>query len=183
MSELRRFDGGALFDALDAERRARELTWTGMARELWAQSEALNAVRDDHPIAPATITGLRRRGTTSCQHALFFLRWLGRTPEDFLDGPPPVPGRPLPAAGPDRRLRWHLHARPSRPRPGLFEAVDDRRRARDLTWAQLAAVLGTTPGQASGLRRARYAIEIGAAMRMTQWLERPAADFVYPARW
>ena len=30
---------------------------------------------------------LEARGATSCQYALFLLRWLGRPPEDFLSGP------------------------------------------------------------------------------------------------
>jgi hypothetical protein len=32
------------------------------------------------------------------------------------------------------------------------------------------------------LRTARYAIQITLAMRITQWLQRPAADFIYAAQ-
>ena len=45
------FDIAALFDALDAQRRNRALSWQGVAQELWDQSAELNAQRDDHPIS------------------------------------------------------------------------------------------------------------------------------------
>jgi hypothetical protein len=34
-----------------------------------------------------------------------------------------------------------------------------------------------------GLKTARYATGMGLAMRITQWVGCPAADFMYPARW
>ena len=43
----------------------------------------------NHPVSPATLQGLGSRGDTSCQHALFFLRWLDATPESFLAGAAP----------------------------------------------------------------------------------------------
>jgi hypothetical protein len=100
------FDAGALYEALDAERVARGLGWQGVADELWAQSAELNRRRNDHPISPSTLTGMRKRRATSCQHALFMLRWLGQTPESFLAGRGAhAAGVALPAAGPDHRLR------------------------------------------------------------------------------
>ena len=76
---------------------------------------ALNAARDarglvNHPISPSTLQSVGKRGNTSCQHALFFLRWLDRTPESFLAGAALDAGAPLPACGPDRRPRWDLKA-------------------------------------------------------------------------
>ena len=59
---------------------------------------------------PPTLQSLGKRGNTSCQHALFFLRWLDRTPESFLSGAAVDAGAPLPACGPDRRPRWDLKA-------------------------------------------------------------------------
>jgi hypothetical protein len=176
------FDGAALFAAMDARREQLGLGWPGVAREIWALSAELNARREDHPIAPATLTGIRRRGNTSCQHALFILRWLDRTPESFLPGTGDLDGT-LPAAGPDRRLRWNLNGPPRRPVPSLYEAMDARRKHESLTWVQLAHRLQCTPNQLTGLRTARFAIGMRLAMRITQWLERPAADFVYAARW
>lgn len=182
-SPLAEFDGLALHAALDARRAEDGLSWPGVARELWDLSSELNAQRGDHPISPATLTAMvRRGGDTSCQHALFMLRWLDRMPEDFLTGELRVAGRPLPAVGPDRRLRWHLHTRAGRPQDGLFEAMDAARRDNGLSWPELAQLLQTTPSQLGGMRTARFAVGMRVAMKVTQWLERPAADFVYPAR-
>jgi hypothetical protein len=33
------------------------------------------------------------------------------------------------------------------------------------------------------VRNARFAISMTVAMRITQWLERPASDFIYAAGW
>ena len=108
---IREFDGKALYAALDAKRRAEALSWTGAASAIWDMAPALNAARDarglaNHPISPSTLQSLDKRANTSCQHALFFLRWLDRTPESFLVGAALDAGAPLPPCGPDRRPRW-----------------------------------------------------------------------------
>jgi hypothetical protein len=176
MPETDDFDIGALMDALDVQRRSRALSWPGVAKELWDQSAVLNAQRDDHPISPTTITGMTKRMDTSCQHALFMLRWLGRTPESFMPGTTADAGETaLPFVGPDRRLRWDLKK--------LHVAIDAQRRERNLTWRQLAGVLHCTPSQITGIRRARFAIGMRLTMRIVSWLQRPARDFVYAAKW
>jgi hypothetical protein len=170
------FDGIALYQALDAERQARGLSWQGVANEIWGLSAELNDRRTDHPIAASTLQSLGKRGATSCQHALFMLRWLGRTPESFLAGAPAEARQgDLPAVGPDRRLRWNLKE--------LHAALDARRRERELTWPQLATTLRCTPSQLTGLRTARFATGMNIAMKSVQWLEAPAADFIYASRW
>ena len=68
-------------------------------------------------MAASTLTNVAERGDASCRRALFMLRWLGRDPEDFVDGAPATTRAPLPPAGPDRRLRWHLHATARRDLP------------------------------------------------------------------
>lgn len=181
--EKAEFDPLALFAALDAQREERGLSWPGVARQIWELSAELNARRRDHPISPATLTGMAKRGAVSCQHALFMLRWLDRSPESFLRGATAVAPRALPSAGPDQRLRWNLHMTPRRRWPGLYEAMNQRREAEGLTWPELARRLGCTPNQLTGLRTARFAISMAVAMRITQWLERPAADFIYAAGW
>jgi len=119
---------------------------------------------------------MAKKPRTSCQHALFMLRWLGRTPESFLAGGPPHDERfALPAVGPDRRLRWSLKL--------LYAAMDEKRREEGLTWPELAATLGCTPSQLTGMRTAKFAAGMDLAMRVTQWVDRPAADFVYAATW
>lgn len=170
---LREFDARALYDAMDAERVARGMSWRQVADAIWTQSAVLNAKRRDHPINPSTLTGIAKRHDTTCQHALFILRWLGRSPESFVPGS--AVDAPLPAAGPDRRLRWNLSA--------LYEAIDAQRRERKVTWIQLARELRCGPSQLTGIRTARYAISMRLAMRIVQWLERPASVFVYVAEW
>jgi hypothetical protein len=173
---IRPFDGTALYQALDTRRAELGLSWKGVADQLWGLSSELNERRHDHPISPSTLTKLAKSPQTSCQHALFMLRWLGRTPESFLRGTTGSQRRfALPPAGPDRRLRWSLKL--------LYAAMDERRHEEGLTWPALAVVLGCTPSQLTGLRTAKFATGMDLAMRIVQWLGRPAADFVYAAPW
>lgn len=112
------------------------------------------------------------RGATLCQYALFMLLWLSRPPKDFLAGPPQhVGGTALPRAGPDRRLCRDLAE--------LHQALNEERRARELTWAQLAQELGCSPSRLTNLRMARMA-DLELTIQVTQWLRRPAAEFIHP---
>lgn len=175
MRALPVFGCGALFSALDAQRCDRGLDWTALADELWQQSSELNAQRMDHALCPGAIVRLPKRGAISCQHALFMLRWLRRGPEDFLTGPVVDVGDvQLPEAGTDSRLRWNLEQ--------THAALNEQRRQRDLTWAELADELDCTPSRLTNLRTARFA-DMDLAMRITQWLGQPATAFVHPAQW
>jgi hypothetical protein len=173
----RGFDALALYEALDAQRSARGMTWRHAADDIWNQSADLNRRRPAHPISPSTLTGIAKRGDTTCQHALFFLRWLGRTPESFIASPSYDPGvsAQLPSVGPDRTLRWNLAA--------LYEALNAKRIEQALTWKELAPRLYASEHQLTGIRTARYAIGMKLAMRIVQWLEQPASAFIYPAEW
>lgn len=169
------FDCGALFAALDGQRRHHGLGWYELADELWRESSDLNAQRTDHPLCGGAVSRLQMRGATSCQYALFMLRWLRRAPEEFLSGPVVEVGDTrLPEAGPDSRLRWNLNE--------VHTELDQRRKERDLTWAELARVLGCTPGRLTNLRTATFA-DMDLTMRVTQWLGRPAAAFIHAAQW
>jgi hypothetical protein len=172
---LASFDFAAFVGAFDAERRDQGLGWHEFADELWQQSAELNAQRKDHPLCGGAVSRLGARGATSCQYALFMLRWLGRAPEEFLTGPVVDVGDvQLPEPGPGSRLRWDLHQ--------LYTALNEQRRQLGLTWSQLPLELGCTPSRLTNLRTARIA-DMGLAMRLTQWLGKPAADFIHPARW
>jgi hypothetical protein len=169
------FDFAAFFGAFDAERRNRRLGWYEFAAELWQQSSELNAQRMDHPLCGGAVSRLGARGATSCQYALFMLRWLGRAPEEFLTGPAiDVGNLQLPEPGPDSRLRWNLNQ--------LHTALNEQRHQRGLTWSELAQELGCTPSRLTNLRTARTA-DMGLTMRVTQWLGRPAAEFIHAAHW
>jgi hypothetical protein len=170
------FDHLAFYAAVDARRRAQQLSWPALATAIWEQSRVLNDQRADHPISPATIRKLGAGGHSSCQHALFLLRWLNVPPETFIAAP--APGTfdvPLPATDESQRLRWDLHK--------LYAALNAARTARGATWQQAAVRLYCTPSQLTGLRTAKFATGMQLAMRITQSLRRPAADFVYAAEW
>lgn len=170
---LATFDFAAFFTAVDDVRRDRGMGWYDLAAEMWDQSERLNAERDDHPLCGGAVSRLGARGETSCQYALYLLRWLGQAPEAFLTGPARNVGAVrLPDPGPDSRLRWDLAE--------LHTALNDERQRQGLTWAGLAERIGCTPSRLTNLRTARMA-DLALVMRVTQWLRRPAADFIHPA--
>ncbi len=173
VTSLAAFDFAAFFAAVDDARMERELGWGALAREVWDQAAQLNAERDDHPLCGGAMSRLGARGETSCQYALYLLRWLGRSPEEFLAGPAVDAGdRRLPDPGPGSRLRWDLAQ--------LHAALNDERQRQRLTWAELAARLGCRPSRLTNLRTARMT-DMALAMRVTQWLGRPAAEFIHPA--
>jgi hypothetical protein len=168
------FDHLAFFVAVDSRRRAQQLSWPALAAAIWQQSRVLNEQRADHPISPATIRKIA--DGTSCQHALFLLRWLAVPPETFIAVPHlGTIGMPLPPADEAQRLRWNLCK--------LHGALNAARIARGATWQQVADRLQCTPSQVTGLRTAKFATGMKLAMRITQALRRPAADFVYAAKW
>ena len=169
------FDFAAFFAAFDGKRRDRGLGWYEFADELWQQSSELNAQRMDHPLCGGAVSRLGVRGATSCQYALFMLRWLGRAPEEFLSGSVVDVGDvQLPEPGPDRRLRWDLNQ--------LYTALNEQRQVRKLTWSELAQELGCTPSRLTNLKTARIA-DMDLTMRVTQWLAKPAAEFIHAAEW
>jgi len=174
-SPIGEFSVEDLYQALEQQRRARNLGWRQVADQIWDLSKVLNDRRHDHPISPSTLSRMGAWPETSCQHALFMLRWLERTPESFLHDATTAPNSTLPNVGPDRRLRWNLGT--------LYEAMNAQRRERGLTWKELAEILRCTPSQLTGLRTAKFATGMKLAMRITQWLGRPASDFIYAARW
>ena len=126
-------------------------------------------------ISQATLQHLAVSGG-SCQHALFVLRWLDCPPETFVVEPRPgTTDVPLPTTDAAHRLRWNLTR--------LYTTLNAARTTRGSTWPQVAAQLHCTPAQLTGLHTARFATTIRLAMRITQALRRPAADFIAPARW
>jgi hypothetical protein len=170
---LANFDFATFFAAVDGARRDRGMGWYDLAAELWDQSAQLNAERDDHPLCGGAVSRLGARGETSCQYALYLLRWLGQAPEDFLTGPAlDVGDVRLPNTSPDSRLRWDLAQ--------LHAALNVERQRQGLTWAGLAELIGCTPSRLTNLRTARMA-DLALTMRVTQWLRRPAAEFIHAA--
>ena len=176
MTVLPVFDFASFIAAYDAKRRDLHLGWYDFADELWEQSSELNAIRrGDHPLCGGAVSRLGARGETSCQYALFMLRWLDRAPEEFLTGAVVDVGNGrLPQPGPENRLRWDLNQ--------LHTALNEQRQKGGLTWTALAQEIGCTPNRLINLKTAKIA-DMGLTMRVTQWLRKPAAAFVHPAQW
>jgi hypothetical protein len=65
-----RFDVRALYDAMDAQRRARGMSWRQMAQEMGG-------------ISPSTLTCTRLGGRIKVDGMLAMVRRLGRTVESF----------------------------------------------------------------------------------------------------
>jgi len=69
-----RFDVKALHAALDAQRKARDLSWADVAREIGVGS--------------ATMTRMKEGGRLEVDGMLAMVRWLGRTVESFTHETP-----------------------------------------------------------------------------------------------
>jgi hypothetical protein len=70
----------ALYEALDAQRQERGLTWTGVMREVNRNKTYF------HPIATGTITSLKDKAVAEGDGILQMLLWLERSPESFIPG-------------------------------------------------------------------------------------------------
>jgi len=160
------FDLQSLHSALDAQRQARGLTWAQATREI----NDVGPTPQRHPIATSTIAGLRTKALAEGAGVLQMLRWLGRAPESFVRGlPPALAASGLPAA--DRRevLRFDTKT--------LFEALDSWRRARTLTWREVAIETGVAESHMRGLAKGGRTTFPGV-MRLTRWLDLPASQFI-----
>jgi len=158
------FDVDRYFEALDAERERRGLSWAALTRELNAP---FSHRPDIHPISTSTITGLRGRASLNGNIVVHTLMWLRRSPEEFVDGHPVEP-RPLPQLEAGRLPRWNTES--------LYDALDQQRDMRGLAWTEAAAQVGEfTPEMLKSLRKS---VGFPRVMRVLAWLQRPAADFV-----
>jgi hypothetical protein len=67
---MRRFNSTALYDALEAERQRRGLSWSALSREIG--------------VAASTMQRLKRGGRMEVDGMLAMVGWLGRSVEDFV---------------------------------------------------------------------------------------------------
>jgi hypothetical protein len=163
-----KFDMRALQTTLDDERRARKLTWDQLAAEINAPFKHTPSI----PISIGTLRTMTAKRSVTSAVVLQALRWLRRSPESFLSGrdQAPAPGEALPEAGPTQILRFDTTA--------LYAALDAKRRERGMTWRQVAKEMpGFTPSMLTNLASGPL-IGFPRVMTLTQWLGRPAADFV-----
>ena len=163
------FDLRALWDALDRERRSRDLSWTAVAREVD------RFVTVGRPIAASTIAGLKHRAVGEGDGLLQMILWLRRTPESFVPdlGDSDAERFQLPRVAADQILRWDTAA--------LHAALNAQRRARGLTWKQVADEVGQcTPRMLTSLANGGR-IGFPGVMRLVRWLGKPAAHFTRAA--
>jgi hypothetical protein len=158
------FDIEALYFALDAQRKARGLSWQQATREISNQFRESSGTRQ---LSASTVMGLRGKRSVEGDGVLQMLLWLDRTPESFTPGLEGA-GAPLLHVGPDRIRRWDTRA--------LYEAVNALRVERGLTWQQAATDAGCSVNSLTGLARASR-VGLPGVMRVVRWLGRPAAEF------
>ena len=128
------FDLAALYEALDAQRRARGLFWAQATREINRYPERAGG----HPISASTVTGLRTKSVAEGDGIPQMLLWVHRTPESFLPGherSAAAIGR-LPDVPPNQILRFNTRK--------LHVALNARRMERKMTWAQVGQEIGAS---------------------------------------
>jgi hypothetical protein len=169
------FDTAALWAAMVEKRHALSMSWRQAVDDMNSRSSVLDErLGFKHPLAVSTVGRLENGPPITCQHALAYLKWIDATPESFMV-PSGAGGVRLPDVGPDRRLRWDI--------PAVDIALRRAKTERKMTWAEIAAEVGSQPGPLSGLARSRYGIEMTLAMRICAWLDRPASSFTIAAEW
>lgn len=155
------FDVPQLFEATDAKRQAENLTWGQVSSRLGWMNKA-------------TLDRMRNRGTSTCNHILPLIQWVGRTPESFTLDPGGGIHELLPDPSPGRWRWWWAHHE-------LAAKVDARRRELDLSWQEVSEDMGLGSQSAAAVRgidNLRYGPPIGLAMIAARWVHRSAASFM-----
>ncbi|HXR97722.1 MAG TPA: hypothetical protein VN709_07750 [Terriglobales bacterium] len=163
------FSLAALFAALDLERQSRGLTWAAVVREMNG-----GGVHAGRQMSASTVTATRVSRISEADGVLQMLRWLRRSLESFMQpvAPPGAnhPGYLLPSPPPGLVLRFDTRK--------LHAALDAYRAAHGLTWTSLGHKRGMAPASLTRLSQGgRTAFP--TVTRLTQLLNRPAADFVH----
>jgi transcriptional regulator with XRE-family HTH domain len=153
------FDPKALHDAVDAERRARGLTWTELSREVRVSTTTIKSMT-------------KRKWGIELDGVIGLARWLGRTVESFAggDGGPPPQASSYARSG--RFLRFNTAA--------LYVALNEERERRRLTWEQVAAEIWPVgpwgPGQLTRMAKGGRS-NVSSALAICEWLGRTIRSF------
>jgi hypothetical protein len=160
------FDLAALSEALDARRSDLGLTW----QELAIQATDRPSRGSDRRIAASTLRGMSQRRSVKDTVVLQALRWLGRAPESFVPGLREAPEHLIPDDD---------TGRPVLDTQAIYLTMNQKRASQGLSWREVADELGRgfNPGMLTRLAGGT-AIGFPRVMRIFQWLERPAAEFV-----
>ncbi len=156
----------ALYDALDAQRQARGLSWSQVTQEMHEAPRSNRA----RPLSQSTVTGIGTKTAAEGDGVLAMLRWLNRTPESFVPDHPQSEktSARLPDIPPGKILRFDTRK--------IHAALDERRIERKMTWAQVAKEAGTGASTLMYLSKGTR-VAFPGVMRIFRWLDRPAADF------
>ena len=160
------FNLNALYEAIDAQRRSRGLTWAQATREI------SRFATSGHPVASSTITGLKNKVVAEGDGVIQMLVWLRRPPESFIPGFPDAGADRyrLPEVGSHQVLRWDSRA--------IHTALDAARGARGLAWKQLSMEVGIlSPSTIATMARGGR-VGLPGIMRVIRWLDQPAAAFI-----
>ena len=154
-----KFDPQALFDAVDAQRRERGMTWSELSQELG--------------ISASTIKGMtNRKWGIELDGVIGMARWVGRTVESFSGGDGGAPPAPISRATTHRFLRFNTAA--------LYAALNGERERRGISWDQVAAEVWPSgpwgSKQLKGLARGGRA-DVYSAVAICEWLGQTIQSF------
>jgi hypothetical protein len=162
----------AMYAALDAQRRDRGLSWAQTMREINRQPET----RLRRPVSVSTVKSMRTKTVAEADGVLQMLLWLNRSPESFIPGHPEseeVRAR-LPNVSSPQILRFDTRK--------LHAALEEQRRARKMTWVQVAREIACGVSSLTHLSTGgRTAFP--QVIRMVRWLNRRATDFTRASDW
>jgi hypothetical protein len=167
----RDFDLNALYVALDAQRKARGLSWAAATREINGHYQDIPRSR---PIALSTITGLRTKKVGEGDGILQMLAWLGRPPESFVPGMAWHSERAALRKPADKRLRFDTRA--------MYYALNAQRLTRQLSWEQVADEIGVSKGSLLFLAKGGRT-GFPKVMRFVEWIGQPVAAFTRVSDW
>ena len=158
------FDLRVLAAALDEQRKARGLSWSGVASEMSGTKG-----RQGRALSASTIKAIGSRPVAEADGVLQMLRWLKRQAESFIPGYRAPESAPSPEVPAGKIPRFDTRS--------LFIALDSQRVDRRMTWQQVAI---ETRWPVSGLKRLSQGgrTAFPAVMRLAAWLNQPAANFI-----
>ena len=161
----------ALYDAIDAQRQARQLSWAAVSGEI------NRFEKERHPVASSTIKGIATNAVAEGDGVLQLLLWLKRSPESFIPDFPNADDERyrLPEIATDRILRFDVKT--------IHSALEGERKQRSLSWMQVATEIGGhTPAMLTRLEEGGR-VGFPGVMRITRWLNRPAVEFTHASIW
>ena len=156
----KQFDPQALYDAIDAQRRERGMTWTDLSKELM--------------VSTSTIKGLtQRKYGIELDGVIGMCRWVGRSFESFAGGENTSIALPARSAT-GYFIRFDKKA--------LHAAVNAERERRGLTWDQVAKeIFPSWHGGAKLLKDMAKGGrgEVFSMLAVSRWIGRPVESFMH----